>query len=327
MIARVSVRRRPSPLNETPFNEAVAEFLGTKPDELAETLVGDVLKARAPRKASNTRVRRLRMVHAPDKDRSVYDFLYVDSQRIALFLSQLEQYGHLKALTRSVGENKRFGGGFDVKIVGANVSTGEDSSLKTEYDPQWVAPLTFLEEADKRGMIHRDIAKARIGKLLLISGQLAMLGFSILKSAWDSDFIRDLVRGGRAGDLSKAQENFVFESIKQWPHLTQVLLTGGGASVWGTINDGGLITPASDLLLKHGVIAAGEWKLLGVLDAMPASKSPKVTTQTESEKNAVPSSLVGTLFSRLAPMVKQALGRPKTAFGVTPLLIFREVSG
>jgi hypothetical protein len=282
------------------------------------------------------------MARDQEKEDSVFDFLYIDSRRIALFLSQFDAYGHLKALTRSVSENAKTGGGIDLKLAKIDYSDGSDSSVKKEYDAQWVAPLTFLDTADQRGLIERDITKARIGRLVLLSGRLSMLDMAMLKGAWEMPAIRQQIQSGvtPTAPLSRAQRrrgeaatpvpgvDMILGLLKLWPHVTQVMLAGNGMTAWGTIRDDGLITPAGDLILKHGVGIAGTWSVVGVLDATPELNpitDPNQAVQAAMAAPTVPS-LVGTLFEALSPLTRQALGRPPSAYGVTPLLIFRDVT-
>src|SRR5713226_8037314 len=97
------------------------------------------------------RGRRLRMVPGPEKDVSVFDFLYIDSQRISLFLSQFSQYGHLTALAKSVTASSSTAGGVDIKLAKIEGTEAEQTTLSKQYDAQWIAPLTFLDQADQRG--------------------------------------------------------------------------------------------------------------------------------------------------------------------------------
>ena len=53
------------------------------------------------------------MAQDPEKGDSVYDFLYVDARRIAVFLSQFGQYGHLTSLTRAELEASSTSGGLN----------------------------------------------------------------------------------------------------------------------------------------------------------------------------------------------------------------------
>src|SRR5436305_1846102 len=114
------------------------------------------------------------MAQDPEKGDSVYDFLYVDARRIAVFLSQFEQYGHLTSLTRTVSETSSASGGVSVVAAKLDTAASEQSSQTRQFDPQWLVPLAFLDKADQRGMIVRDLGDARIGQLVLISGRLAM---------------------------------------------------------------------------------------------------------------------------------------------------------
>ena len=82
-----------------------------------------------------------------------------------------------------------------LNVVAAKLDTGasEQTSQTRQFDPQWLAPLIFLDQADQRGMIVRDLANARIGKLLLVSGRLAIFDLGMLRNAWEIGAIRDVI--------------------------------------------------------------------------------------------------------------------------------------
>jgi hypothetical protein len=125
------------------------------------------------------------MARGLEQGDSVYDFLYVDARRIAVFLSQFNQYGHLTLLTRAASETSSTSGG--VNVVAAKLDTGasEQTSQTRQFDPQWLAPLSFLDQANERGMIFRDLVQARIGQLVLVSGRLAMFDLGVMRDAWN----------------------------------------------------------------------------------------------------------------------------------------------
>ena len=133
------------------------------------------------------------MAQDPEKGDSVYDFLYVDARRIAVFLSQFGQYGHLTSLTRAELEASSTSGGLNVVAAKLDTGASEQTSQTRQFDPQWLAPLIFLDQADQRGMIVRDLANARIGKLLLVSGRLAIFDLGMLRNAWEIGAIRDVI--------------------------------------------------------------------------------------------------------------------------------------
>jgi hypothetical protein len=91
-----------------------------------------------------------------------------------------------------------------------------------------------------------------------------------------------------------------------------------------------LVGLSTDLVLKHGAYVPGKWRMLGVLDARPESEvDPANAGQLNNLEKAV-ANLAGTPIGRvtaqLSPQVRRLLGRPRLAFGMTPLLIFRGVS-
>ena len=74
----------------------------------------------------------------------------------------------------------------------------------------------------------------------------------------------------------------------------------------------------------HGINIAGKWSLLGILDAVPdegAKNSFPTNDMTPAfvERGLIP------IVESLAPVTRFLLGRPNNYFGVTPMLIFREV--
>lgn len=298
------------------------------------------------------------MARDQKKDDSVFDFLYIDSRRIALFLSQFDKYGHLKTLTRSVGENSKSGGGFDLKVVKADYSEGEDSSLKKEYDAQWVAPLSFLDHVQQRDMLERDISKAGIGSLVLASGALSVRDLRLVmnimalpamkqnllqkvETAPDSRHRNERRHSPRPTPAPANDQNAIgLEMMGILPHGTQSLLKSEGSEIWSSLKDDCLIVPASEIFLSHGVNIPGTWNILGILDARPdeeeSQQSPE--EQMAGAQAAIPSTEIqgivtlvtqgfGGFIDGIAPLARMVLGRRSSSFGLTPILIFREVSG
>ena len=88
-------------------------------------------------------------------------------------------------------------------------------------------------------------------------------------------------------------------------------------SVWFSLREDGLSTSPGDVFLKHGSNIAGDWNVVGIVDALPSNGyQPKSPFEDGMQK------AIADLGSNLRP----AFGRPNDAWGMTPLLIFREVS-
>jgi hypothetical protein len=111
------------------------------------------------------------------------------------------------------------------------------------------------------------------------------------------------------------------------PHTIQASLADQNGSAWCTLREESLVVSATDVLLKHGVSIPGSWKLLGVLDAFPISQETDAEYAAAQLKAAKCLGTFGEMIGNLAPGIAKLLGRPPDSFGMTPLLIFREISG
>ncbi|MGB8365413.1 MAG: hypothetical protein ACLQUZ_01410 [Rhizomicrobium sp.] len=284
------------------------------------------------------------MARVQDKADSVYDFLYIDLPRIQIFNSQFDQFGHITDLTRSTTASSSLGGGLDIKIAKTEASSGEQTSISKRYDTQFVTPLLFLDHA--KDMIGRDIAKAGIGRFVLVSGALRILDLMMIKAAWDLKSVQKLVQTGARKSHSgeegnraqrRAQKNpgtsddasevigLMIDMLKIMPHGLQGVLSSAPHTIWSALRAEGFVTPPSDLLLNHGLELTGTWNLVGILDATPDDADKVHVPETPTWDPAGAHSLVGNLATTLQPLARQFLGRPVKAYGVTPLLIFREV--
>lgn len=131
---------------------------------------------------------------------------------------------------------------------------------------------------------------------------------------------------------TELQENtaLMLEMLPVLPHSLNVIVAGPEAASWAALKEEHLIGSGSDLILKHGVSIPGDWQMLGILDAQPdpggqadidANSHIDFADLTHSESH----SLVEQLARIMSPIVRVLLGRPGSHYGVTPLLIFREV--
>jgi hypothetical protein len=86
------------------------------------------------------------------------------------------------------------------------------------------------------------------------------------------------------------------------------------------LDDEGLAAPSSGFMLQHGGQIPGEWHLVGILDAKPDAfeDMPPYAVKLDSTMQL--------LFGELEPSVREMLGRPPRAYGVTPLVVFRSLS-
>ncbi len=245
------------------------------------------------------------------------------------------------------------GGGLEV-----TPKEGGAESSERVYDPFWANALYLMDTLDERGMIHRDLGTAPIGGIVLISGQMSVIDLGLLKEMWALPGIRKLMlkgiglhdsstkqagsnrherraAGKQAVDRKPTDENtdnavLMLELMPVLPHSMNVLVFDGQRDTWANLKEEHLIGNGSDLVLKHGVSVPGQWQILGILDAQPdeggqadvAANSRVDFTDPGRQKF---SSLAGQMAVIMSPIVRIMLGRAGSHYGVTPLLIFREV--
>jgi hypothetical protein len=283
---------------------------------------------------------------AEPKFDTVLDILYYDTRRIGLFISQLDDFGLLKQIefTETTTESSSDKGNFSLRVgprslrvtvgkEGEAEETGTDSS-KRIYDPFWVIPLSFLDYIEERGLAHNNIKLATIGRLVLLRGKLIILDVSLLKNLWKipegkENALQAALQEEKNKDKDPSEVerdvNVFFQMAEHLPHAIQCLLiTPTSPNCWGLLNEEFITCSSSDLALKYGVAIDGDWSLLGIVDAKPEEQSDNHSVITEIV-SAIKGNAIGVETTRVAEVVRQ-MGRPAAAFGLTPLLIFRQAA-
>jgi hypothetical protein len=112
-----------------------------------------------------------------------------------------------------------------------------------------------------------------------------------------------------------------FDNLKYFPHSINCVITGNGFSVWSPLREEGITGAASDISLMHGSEVPGTWNLLGVLDALPSPiPAPEIVLPSDTPTHFAPN------IKNFANMGRTVLGRSPEAYGMTALLLFREVT-
>jgi hypothetical protein len=272
------------------------------------------------------------MARAQEVEDSVYDFLYVDNRRIGLLLSQFGEDGVLTELTRTSGVDSESSGGLDLKVVQAGHKEAATTGLSRTFDPRWLLPLRFLDVA--QSLINREAVKAGIGQVVLVAGDLWVIDLSILKNMiGDPALSKLLLKPEKAPAGPRQVKNagqdsmsFGMAVMKVMPHAIQARLTSSNASFWASLSEDGLTTGPADLFLKHGLKIAGEWSMVGILDAIPDENLHPTQLNVQAAIDAANLGAYAGGLAMMTPHIRPILGRPAQAYGITPLLVFREVS-
>ncbi|MCM1128983.1 MAG: hypothetical protein NC211_03760 [Alistipes senegalensis] len=290
------------------------------------------------------------MVQDKQPTESVFDFLYSDTRRIRSWYAQVFPDGVLlsHSKTSKTGEHKEDGisgnvnmsAGLDALVAKGAVTgeatassqTGENLSRSHErnFDTSWSLELDLLNRLDELGMINRDISSSVLGSLVLISGHSKLIDVKLMQEMWDDGTnlaIADIKITHQNKSQIKQQKD-TMKSIggvfKRLPAVPQLyLMDESGTSFWSCLNEQNMIVSSSSLALMYGTIVVDEWHVLGILDAKPDDEEKMKSV--EEVKKEYKQSQIAYFSSDILNVVRELMGRPKEAYGITPLLIFRKV--
>jgi hypothetical protein len=263
--------------------------------------------------------------------------------------------GSKRGFSANVGASTPWtgGGNFGVELT---PKEGGGEALERVYDPFWANARELLDALTVNNMIRRDIDAAPLGSMVLVSGPLNIIDLGMMKDAWKVDEIKRTAQaGGTAEQVLAEQRNrdsrrsqygknrnkpkdgppteseLTIAFLQLLPHSLTALLHGGDGSMWCSLKEEHLVGAGSDLVLKHGLTVPGEWNMVGLLDAKPDIESLAdivgVDDVLDGPGAVLFNSIIGNISRKLAPIVRLLLGRPANAYGITPLLIFRQVGG
>lgn len=269
-----------------------------------------------------------------------------------MYLSQLNEAGQITGIEKrkkvtkgSRSSNMHIGGqafGFGAKAgfgIGPKVA-GEEEEIE-KFSSLWINVFYFLNFLHDENLIEDNIEKSAIGSFVLVEGNIEILDLGMVQILYENDAIRKQILEGlnegsspkesrqqrRRKSRKRNEDEEVLDLLKNLPHTIQAMLYGKH-KVWSNLKDDGLVTSTVDILLKHSLKPEGKWFLLGVLDARP---DESFSLEEQIDKMVSAGNPLGDLqasvqlYRAFAPFIRAALGRPVDAYGVTPLLIFREI--
>lgn len=286
------------------------------------------------------------MASDPEKADSVYDVLYADTFRLSSLLSQFSEDGLVTELTRSVEDGAALTGGMNLRIVKVDATGSDKHAQSQKIDPRWLLPLLFLDRA--KDIIQRDIEVASVGSIILATGKLLVVDIGLLQGIYDKPALkrqmmkaltpsRDNADGNRHERRSQkaikpdtTDQESIVEILSMLPHTPHVNIVTEAFAVWSTIDPANMVGTVSDLTLKHGSMVAGAWSMVGVLDARPLEENADGTfdgmlTPMEMVRVGILSENFWKVANAIAEPARETLGRPTGSYGVTPLIIFREI--
>lgn len=264
------------------------------------------------------------------------DYVYVDRERIAAYHTQILGSGtplqskFTESYAESSGKSGEAGLGQFLrgKLTGGVTST--DSSERT-FDQGWPMILTTMSELSARGQIHDGALGVPVGSIVRVRGFLQIVDMHLLADLWGpmtamfkKQMAQHLPPGLSASSLSDFIKTVPHPLVAQVvtsvaPHGEPLLVGPESLIAWGVLSPEHVVGNASAFLTMNGGFFSGEYSMIAVLDVGAIS-----TPEANPLENFQPNGFFDMAFA-MQHTVRMMFGRPASANGVTPLMIYRRL--
>lgn len=263
---------------------------------------------------------------------SLFDYFYVDKERISALTAQLFSEGVLSSIkqrsTESENDLKEMKGGLPLLAARINSSEAWSRGQERSFDSTWSIPLNLLDKLSEAGKIGSTLNDAKLGDIVLLKGmmkifdaQMLHLCMPIVKKMKLNEIKRTknqqektLLRS-EVSDFENAEE-----MIKILPPTTHIdFADSSGNLSWMSVEPTNLTTTLSDVSLKYGPFIPGEWHILCIVDAYADDEK---LDNPDAPYPAIQNDLKNGM-EQILLMMRVMMGRPTGSFGITPLIIFR----
>lgn len=280
------------------------------------------------------------MEQEPQKKDSLYDFLYLDDIRVKSLIAQLNDSGVLNSLTETSttdsSSEKNANIGFSaLTLIQGNYQSSRSIQNKAEknHDTRWTHPLILLDLLQQEGFTSRGLKDATLGKCVLISGSIRFYDMDYVSRAIPvmGDYCKSLwnVPAKKKKRIDDApMPGFGNHTIGQaknilgfLPNSLQINLTDTENNrIWMSISKDFMGINIDDILLKYGHYIPGKWHVIGIIDALPDILQPSPEEEIIQEDD------IRSFIIEISTTIRDLVGRKSDAYGLTPIMIFREVN-
>ncbi len=271
--------------------------------------------------------------------KSIYDFIYLDIDRIHSYYAQLTD-GVPNQKTISENESLTTKRGMsalprDVVHVTGEQINNQDIGFQQSMDMAHVLPKDMINLLDEHNFIHKKLSKDNLGKLVLIKGLLHFSDFETLAKV--SDIFIDLDPFADESDDDIENRNIELKMLSKTISAYQLQIKAtlqvqstSKQYAWMALDKKYLTNAHAVSVLQHNICSPEEFYVLGIVDATP----DKFTEKEDKERidnfynhlNANnQDSLSAEAISATNEAYKTFLGRNKDYYGITPISIFREL--
>ncbi|MGP5210274.1 DUF6414 family protein [Psychrobacter alimentarius] len=260
--------------------------------------------------------------------KSIYDFIYLDVDRIHSYYAQLMD-GLPNQKTSSSSKNKKFinkatAGPRDILHYEGQKEDVKEESLEQLMDMHHVLPRDMINLLDEYQLIEKKLAASNLGKLVMIKGLINFSDFETLGK--NSDSVLELL--GDKSDKERLEIKTVLNVIDAYPigvQATMQVKSNVTHHAWMALDKKYLTSAHLVAALKHKSLSSEEFVVLGILDAIP---DKFVEDDSEKDLNKFRKNLLDkrpffeAIFS-MNGVYQEVIGRPDDSYGITPISIFR----
>ena len=164
----------------------------------------------------------------------LYDFVYLDRERLASLAAQLFEQGLLTSTRLSSARDSSDSLAFRVDAAvakgGHEGTTSVREAIERTFDAAWSIPLDVIDQLRYNDMISDDIATASFGQLVLLEGQLSVYDIEMLKTMY-RPFVELASRAARApleaqyDEISAGLDDTIASSTGQQKHQAKQMKT------------------------------------------------------------------------------------------------------
>lgn len=273
------------------------------------------------------------MVQEEQKVDSLFDFLYVDKEKVAYLYSQLFPEGLMIGYDVSSSEDDKQTNTIGLsKIVKAGVDVTQTStqSQTHRFDTQWSAAIVLLDKLSESNRLKKsDITEATLGDLVLIEGSLQILDFDLIKKGL-VPFL-DTAENIISRQSNTAKKNFKKEAdmikgmmkfISCVENAVNINLLTNNETVWASSKREYFNISPQSICLEHGSSITGKWNLLAILNEAPDNDFQSIKDSVSNIKG----NKLTDIFNKISDGFREFTGRGENCYGVTPILLFRELN-
>lgn len=257
---------------------------------------------------------------------SLFDFIYIDKQRVSSLIAQLFGAGVITSVKQTTSDSDKNNKSLELNVKIAKARIGFDETLTSSqerlFDAAWSLPLNLLDRLSEMDMIKNDLSGLKIGDIALATGLIKVFDVGMVHKLMPAAKLIARQNKNKNQIKKEQQELDTAEQIlKVLPQSIQIdMATVEGRGVWMTVSPDHLTIPTGDLMLKYGPIIPGQWHVLGILDAhahdlLETPEAPYPTSENEIRNS----------MDVVGMMIRMQIGRPSSSFGITPLMIFRKI--